>query len=426
MIKNLIFLKDRSLFYNRLGRALISGFSIIALISVQFVTVFLLGIGIESDLYYSVIVFPQFISLVLTVLIQNTCVPFLKESKDIKSAEQIIFYFSVCLGIILTICMLSGVYILQIAIESFELGGEGDFIFLLYISSFLIILNAINSGLQAIFYARDKFSPIEITSFFSSSVALIALIIIGKNLSVVIAIYILIIRTIIYAIPLLSPSLLLFRFTWQDFKKILIRIGFRYPAIVGFTKSDPIIDRLLLSGAGDGLMTLHALAYQLVMVSSSLIAKVFGNESLSRFSDTNYSEDFKNRYFREVSLSVFVLASMVVIVFVILYFTALPWLSYILDFKVSNFQTIFYLMLLLSGLFFGGLLRQIVENIYHANSNTSLFVKITSINFIIYLAVKVIGFSIMGLYWLCISCSLYVILDLIILKINAKKYKKKS
>jgi hypothetical protein len=151
----------------RLMRAVLSAINIALIITIQLYVVVLLGIGQATDFYYSLIVLPQFISLIQTIYFQNIFVPQLSQRQSDYGYEKAILMYSLKIASFLAFVFLFG----SLAFSYLVLGSKDDFE-IYFVASLLIIVNAAGAPLIAISYAREHFSIVELSSIGSGIIVM--------------------------------------------------------------------------------------------------------------------------------------------------------------------------------------------------------------------------------------------------------------
>lgn len=399
----------------RLGRALTSLANIFFLVTVQLTTVFMLGVGEKTDSYYTFIVVPQFLSLIQTTYFQNFFVPKIVSRKNELGYQKFLVFYSLRAGFLLSILSLMLTVSLVIVTSQGDVKLNATFVSLCLVASALVMANAVSAPLIASKYANEQFSIVELSSISASILALIFLLFSSDSLTIYEAIAVALSRSIISWIPLISIRMLTSKNIADSDADARTAVSYHYMLNLIITKSDPVIDRTLLANTNDGTLTLHALAYQLTMMIASVMAKTFGNESLTRLANLKNSPLEKERYLKNLIKMILVSASSLFLLMLIGLFLLNEELAMLAGVESEQMIVMLLMFFCLSGLFFGGVLRHVVENLFHSKNHTTKLARLSSITFCVYFLVKVMGFDSFGVYWICVCCSVYVLFDLYIL-----------
>ena len=397
--------------------------NIFALFLFQIIAIANIGIGEESDVYFAAVIIPQFISLIFSILIINRTLPILSGAPSddqhlfILGLSSFLFLIS---ALILFLLFLASDFILSNVFEEIFKSSSIKFKSAFLISLFFIPFNLMVAAWTALEYSRDQYLKVEVLSMISTLIPLIIILALGNNLNLFSFLYISLIRFFLLYIFLTKHNFYKI-FYLKSFKKHLdIFLGSKtYSINLAMTKSDQVVDRMLIPSAGNlgGTLTIFSLAYQFIMIMASIISKTFGNRTLKSFSISRNRESELNSKLRLYLLEV--IACLVVIELLLILFgrTALKVVLYQLGYDEFSVDGIYSFMVLLSGLLIGGSIRQIIENLFHASFFSFQFSFISSFIYIFFLIAKIFAFFHYSIVGLCIVISVYSILDPIILYI---------
>ena len=323
-------------------------------------------------------------------------------------------------ALILFLLFLASDFILSNVFEEIFKSSSIKFKSAFLISLFFIPFNLMVAAWTALEYSRDQYLKVELLSMISTLIPLIIILALGNKLNLFSFLYISLIRFFLLYIFLTKHNFYKI-FYLKSFKKHLdIFLGSKsYSINLAMTKSDQVVDRILISSAGNlgGTLTIFSLAYQFTMIMASIISKTFGNRTLKSFSISRNREYELNSKLRLYLLEV--IGCLVVIELLLILFgrTALKVVLYQLGYDEFSVDGIYSFMVLLSGLLIGGSIRQIIENLFHASFFSFQFSVISSFVYIFFLIAKIFAFFHYSIVGLCIVISAYSILDPIILYI---------
>jgi len=389
----------------------------------QIIAIANIGIGEESDVYFAAVIIPQFISLIFSILIINRTLPILSGASSddqhlfILGLSSLLFLIS---ALILFLLFLASDFILSNVFEEIFKSSSIKFKSAFLISLFFIPFNLMVAAWTALEYSRDQYLKVELLSMISTLIPLIIILALGNKLNLFSFLYISLIRFFLLYIFLTKHNFYKI-FYLKSFKKHLdIFLGSKsYSINLAMTKSDQVVDRILISSAGNlgGTLTIFSLAYQFIMIMASIISKTFGNRTLKSFSISRNREYELNSKLRLYLLEV--IGCLVVIELLLILFgrTALKVVLYQLGYDEFSIDGIYSFIVLLSGLLIGGSIRQIIENLFHASFFSFQFSVISSFVYIFFLIAKIFAFFHYSIVGLCIVISAYSILDPIILYI---------
>jgi len=389
----------------------------------QIIAIANIGIGEESDVYFAAVIIPQFISLIFSILIINRTLPILSGASSddqhlfILGLSSLLFLIS---ALILFLLFLASDFILSNVFEEIFKSSSIKFKSAFLISLFFIPFNLMVAAWTALEYSRDQYLKVELLSMISTLIPLIIILALGNKLNLFSFLYISLIRFFLLYIFLTKHNFYKI-FYLKSFKKHLdIFLGSKsYSINLAMTKSDQVVDRILISSAGNlgGTLTIFSLAYQFIMIMASIISKTFGNRTLKSFSISRNREYELNSKLRLYLLEV--IGCLVVIELLLILFgrTALQVVLYQLGYDEFSIDGIYSFIVLLSGLLIGGSIRQIIENLFHASFFSFQFSVISSFVYIFFLIAKIFAFFHYSIVGLCIVISAYSILDPIILYI---------
>ena len=389
----------------------------------QIIAIANIGIGEESDVYFAAVIIPQFISLIFSILIINRTLPILSGASSddqhlfILGLSSLLFLIS---ALILFLLFLASDFILSNVFEEIFKSSSIKFKSAFLISLFFIPFNLMVAAWTALEYSRDQYLKVELLSMISTLIPLIIILALGNKLNLFSFLYISLIRFFLLYIFLTKHNFYKI-FYLKSFKKHLdIFLGSKsYSINLAMTKSDQVVDRILISSAGNlgGTLTIFSLAYQFIMIMASIISKTFGNRTLKSFSISRNREYELNSKLRLYLLEV--IGCLVVIELLLILFgrTALKVVLYQLGYDEFSVDGIYSFMVLLSGLLIGSSIRQIIENLFHVSFFSFQFSVISSFVYIFFLIAKIFAFFHYSIVGLCIVISAYSILDPIILYI---------
>jgi len=404
----------------------LSGTNLLFLFLFQIIALGNLGLGKQTDIYFAGVVLPQFISLILSILIVNRLVPFFSSSnKEMLNEHTLNFaaiFFWISILFILLVIIFDEVFA-SFFFHNIYINNEHKLLSVLLLSTIFIPLNSINAVWTARYYSHDQYLKIEFLGIFSSIPAILLILLVGSNLTIISFIYISLLRLLILYILLSKRHI----FKVLFFKNIKLYLSAlkgspEYFLNLIITKSDQLIDRGLISSiALPGILSIYSLAYQLILIVSSLLSKTFGNRTLKAFSVLFKENTSPRIYFKKFIKEILFFCFFIELVLIIFGHDILLIPLLHLNYSAESVHGIYLFIVLMSGLMIGGSARQVVENLFHASNESAIFAKWSTINFLIYLVFKVLAFIYFSVEGLCIAISIYSIVDPVILYLKKNK-----
>jgi putative peptidoglycan lipid II flippase len=279
---------------------------------------------------------------------------------------------------------------------------------------FIVAISIISSAM----YACGRFVRVELIIMFSNIVGLIFLVLLIDQFGIYGAAWSFLIRSA------LAPIILLFMFgnfqltsNKHVFKEIIARIKYLLAGNIYF-KSEIIYDRVLASQLFVGSLSAFNFAQQIYSAGQLVMSKAVVNPFVPRIAIMLKTQDYRNM--KRLVIKALMFQSFIgVIVLVVIYLFGEEIIGFILQIKSFDESSaiISIVLLLLGGLWFGGLLGQVVSSTYYAIGDTKTPVLVSVISFSISLFLRYFFTKYCGIEGLAIAISLYYILNTAILGI---------
>ena len=190
-----------------------------------------------------------------------------------------------------------------------------------------------------------------------------------------------------------------------------------------YYKTDPLVDRVLLSMASSGSLSLYYIAQQIYSAAGLVLNKAIATPLvplLSISNKKNSKANFRQLYYRAVIKTVLI-CSVGLSFFWIFGHEVLGFLIGYRNFSSDQIDMLWWVMAWLAGMFFGSAVGQITSSSFYAIGDTRTPAKISSYTYTLYLPAKLIGFSFYGLPGLAIASSSLFLINLSILTVLLKK-----
>jgi putative peptidoglycan lipid II flippase len=191
------------------------------------------------------------------------------------------------------------------------------------------------------------------------------------------------------------------------------------PLILGtaYYKTDPLIDRFLLSYAVPGSMSLYYLAQQLYgavaqILSRALVAPVVPllGSTFKHGDLVGFRKAWRSRLAALIVVCVVAVAGLVLV--------GLPFLRLLIghgSVTDSNVSTLWWIMVWLVGMFVGGVVGQIAATTFYAKGDTRTPTRISVWTYTGYIPAKIAAFFFGGLAGLAVVTSVYYVLNALLL-----------
>jgi putative peptidoglycan lipid II flippase len=377
-----------------------------------------LGAGMQTDALFAGMTLPQLVLVVISGSLMHVLVSLLAgedEDRQRHDAWGFLVLIGGLFGLLATILYVSAPWWVPITVPGFSAEGQALTIELTRIQLIGMVFAAINGVQWAAYHARQQFVWAEFTPILSSVLGLLLLIWLLPIYGVVAAAWISTLRmglqTLLLApgmgkpvLPdLKSPTI---SAAWQRIKPLLLGTA--------YYKTDPLVDRFLLSTSSNGSLSLYYLAQQIYGAATQVINKAIAAPLVPRLSKLHKAGDkdgFRRAYYRKLlQVAAISLAGLLVVGLVG---------QNLLDLLVghgnvssSNINELWWIMICLGGMFVGGAVGIISSTSFYAAGNTSTPTRISMATYTVYIPCKVVAFYFWGVMGLAIATSIYYIVDL--------------
>lgn len=281
-----------------------------------------------------------------------------------------------------------------------------------------MVFTAVNGVQWAAFHARRQFLWAEFTPFLASALAMLLLIWALPIYGVVAAAWISTLRMGLQTL-LLAPGMgrpirpdlrgPVVQQAWQRIKPLLLGTA--------YYKTDPLVDRFLLSTARNGSLSLYYLAQQIYSAVTQVLNKAIAAPLVPVLSMYNKSGDkasFRHAYYRKI-FQVCALSLGGFLVLGLLGQKALLLLVGHGNVSAGNVKELWWIMIWLGGMFVGGIVGQIASLTFYSIGDTVTPTRMSMVSYTIYIPSKVASFYIWGIAGLAIATSVYYMLNLSLL-----------
>lgn len=379
-----------------------------------------LGAGSETDALFAAMSLPQLILTVVSGSLMHVLVPLLagEEKEQLRhDAWGFLVLVTGLFSFIAFVLYLTAPWWISITLPGFSDTALNLTINLTRIQMIGMVFSGINGVQWATYHARQQFLWAEFTPLLSSLLGLLLLIVYLPKYGIVAAAWISTLRMALQTL-LLAPGMgkpvypnlksITLQQAWQRIKPLLLATA--------YYKTDPLIDRFLLSTANSGSLSLYYLAQQIYGAVNQVINKAIATPlvpQLSKFHKSGDKKGFKRIYYRKL-LQIGVIC-----------FTGLLFLGFLGqmmlhllvghgNISADNVKDLWWIMIWLGGVFVGGAMGQICSSSFYACGDTVTPTQMSILTYTIYIPGKITAFYIWGIIGLAIATSIYYITNLVL------------
>lgn len=397
-----------------------------AISAANIVTVFLfqlyvlveLGPGPETDALFAGMAIPQLVLAIISGSLIHVLVPLLAgESEDRlrHDAWGYLTLISGLFGLIAILLFVAAPWWVPLTVPGFNEAGKILTIELARIQLIGMFFAAVNSVQLAAYHARHKFLWADFAPLMSSVIALLLLIWALPRFGVIAAAWIGSIRMVIQTI-LLAPGM--GTPVRPNLESIAIQQGWLRikPLLLGtaYYKTDPLVDRFLLSTTTSGSLSLYYFAQQIYGAASQVVNKSITAPLVPKLSMLHKAGDkieFVRIYHRKL-LQVGIISLLGLLMLALLGQTLLSFLVGHGNVNAGNVNELWWIMIWLGGMFIGGTAGQITSTSFYACGDTVTPTRISMISYTVYIPGKIISFYFWDIVGLAIATSIYYAINL--------------
>lgn len=377
-----------------------------------------LGPGVETDALFAGMTIPQLVLVVISGSLMHVLVPLLAgESEDRlrHDAWGFLALIGGLFGLLAVLLYAAAPWWVPLTVPGFDEAAQILTVELTRIQLIGMVFAAVNGVQWATYHARQQFLWAEFTPILASVFALLLLIWALPRFGVIAAAWIGTLRlgaqTLLLApgmgIPV-RPDLksATIQQAWQRIKPLLLGTA--------YYKTDPLVDRFLLSTASSGSLSLYYLAQQIYGAVSQVLNKAITAPLvpvLSMFHKAGDETGFRRAYHRKLlQVGAISLAGLLILGLV-----GQELLAFLVghgNVSASNVAELWWIMIWLGGMFLGGAAGQIASSSFYACGDTITPTRISMLTYTAYIPGKVAAFYFWGVVGLAIATSIYYMANL--------------
>ncbi|WP_240494725.1 lipid II flippase MurJ [Vibrio breoganii] len=207
----------------------------------------------------------------------------------------------------------------------------------------------------------------------------------------------------------------------KGFDLATVRIVLRRlkPLMLGsaYYKSEPVIDRSLLTSSNDGVLSMFYFSQQIYAALGQILTKAIVTPSIAKMAHHYHNQEnleFANVYrftYKKLLLICFAMS-------LLLIFIGKPILELVINFRGQSPEVVsenYFILLLLFGSFIGNLIGSLASGAFYAIGNTKLPSYVSMFTYTVYIPAKILVYLWYGVYGLAITVSLYSLLNVLII-----------
>ncbi|WP_293881940.1 lipid II flippase MurJ [Sphingomonas sp.] len=400
---------------------IMSALNIGSALAFQWLVLTILGPGAQTDALFAALTVPQLFAAVISTSLTHVLTPLLAgESADDQHRDcwtLLALTTIVFLGITLVLVALAPWWI-PLTVPGFSAANKALAVDLGRISLIGMIFTGLNAVQAAAAFARQRFIWTDATATCASIIAALLLVWLLPVYGVFAAAWIAVLR-------LLLQSLLLLRGMGRprrpEMSRPMVSEAWRRlrPLLIGasYYKMDPLVDRFLLSALPAGSLSLLYLAQQLHSAGSQVMVKALVVPAITQLAVAAKSDD-DARYSTILKRALCVMALVALFAITALAVVGKPVLALAMEhgrFAPSDSAKLWLLLMLTSGMLFGGALGSLAAGAFYARGNTRTPTWLGSISFTLSIGVKLMMFKLFGLVGLAIAISSYYLISLVMM-----------
>jgi putative peptidoglycan lipid II flippase len=395
----------------------LSALTLLLSFAFQWVALTQLGPGRETDALFAGMTVPQLILSVVSGSLVHVLVPLLTQDGPQhlqRNAWSFMALSALGFGVLaMVLAVLAGVWV-RLLVPGFDVQTLTLTIELTRITLLGMFLGGLNGVLASVGHARARFVRVELAQALSAGFAILLLLWALPRFGVLAAAWALVARSLLETLLLLPllpkpvkpalnhPSLLV---AWQRIR----------PLLMGATyyKTDPLVDRVLLSLNLSGSLTLYYFGQQLYGAVNQVLNRALVAPLVPRLVVMVAAKDtpgFWLAYQHHLRIQLG-LGACGLLAFALVGQTLLQVLIGHGQFSPGHVEELWWIMIWLSGVFLGGLLGQLSSACFYALADTRTPTRIGIYSFTFYLPIKVALYLIAGVPGLALSTSAFVLLN---------------
>lgn len=398
----------------------ISSINILLAFFYHWILVIKLGPGISTDALFASMAIPQLILSIISTSLIRVLVPLLSgEDEDTmrQDAWRIMTLIVILFSSITFLLYFSSSFWVSLIVPGFDKDGILLTARLTEIQLLSLIFIAVSSVQLSLHYAKQQFVWAELSGIMANGLSLLIMLILLPTYGVLGAAIASVARHFFQTLLLIrvlgKPTLPKMKndrtgLVWMRLK----------PLLAGnlYYKTEPVIDRALLSSTTSGTLSLYYLAQQIYSSGCQVLNKAIAtplNTKLSReFKSSNFTK-FDRHYKNAITLNLLI----TLVTFVLIFLAGKYALELLIEydkFQEDDVENLWWILVCLGGTFIFGALGQISSTALYSCGDTKTPTRIGVITYSFYIPLKIIIFFQYGMEGLAISTSIFVTINFLL------------
>jgi len=379
-----------------------------------------LGVGVETDAYFASSILPQLAFYIVGTALLQVLVPLLAPEDEETLRRDAWAFFLVLAGIFGSIAVLLFVtapYWAPLLVPGFSPRGVELMISMTRIQLVSMVFIILVMTLGALYQARQKFIWFEVSLIMANAIALFFLVSMLPRFGIMSAAWAGVLNNglrLAFLFPVLgrwrrpdwkTPQL---KEAWRRMKPFLVALT--------YTRSDPLVDRLLSSMASAGGLSLLTIAQQCFSQINLIINKAISAPTLPLLALEAKAENW-DRFRRVYRHRLTTVAGVTLSGCVTLLLFGQPLLRFTIGhggITSSNVRTLWLVMIALLGMLTAGAASQITSVSFYAMGNTRTPARLLLWTYSIYIPIKVFVFLHYGLIGLAVVISAHLLANFLL------------
>ena len=397
-----------------------SAANILSNILFQWLVLTILGPGMESDALFAGMTVPQLFAAVVSSSLTHVLVPILAGESDAdqrRDAWTLLVVSGAVFSVVMVTLVLTAKWWVPVTVPGFSPQAQALTTKLATISLLGMAFTGLNSVQLAMAFARERYTWADAAPATANILAVALLFWALPRYGVISAAWISVVRL---ALQTLFLQRVMGRLVRIDLRSTALRDSWRRiaPMLAGasYYKMDPLVDRILLSSAQSGSLSLIYLAQQLYSAASQVIAKALAVPVITRLSSAHKRGDLdtSRSELRAASFRILIVCSVGIAGLLLVGNPLLAFGMGYGEFDASDAKILWILLVLMAGQFLGGSMGSLTAGAFYARGDTRTPTVLGSIAFTLGIALKIAMFKLFGMYGLAVAISAYYLFSLLL------------
>jgi putative peptidoglycan lipid II flippase len=379
-----------------------------------------LGLGIETDAFFASGALPQLVFLLATSSLMQVLVPLLATENEENLRRDAWAFFlgtGAVFSLIAAILLVTTGYWVPLIVPGFAPGARQLAITLSRIQLLSMIGNVAIVVLWSVYYARQKFLWVELSSVLGNAGSLLFLLWTLPRYGIISAAWATVLNLGL-KIVMLMPGL--DRWEWPRWDSYAIREAWRRlkPFLLGqtYAKSDPLIDRFLTSLTTAGSLSLLYIGQQVYSSINLITGKAISTPSVPllaiAFKAGEWSK-FRHIYRLRLAWMLTVTIAAALGLFVV----GEPLLRLMIGhggITSENVRMLWWILLALSGVMIAGACGQVISGAFYAIGDTRTPTMLFIGTYTVYIPIKIVVFLRYGVIGLALVTSVHLAINFLL------------